>query len=334
MTAFTFFTTIFFMYQKETHFTGKKNLSEEEQLTQDPLTGLGNDYLFRIFLPDEFTRVRENLANGVLIAIKLDNIVEINVLHGRRGGDDALRAIAHLLENYQAEHRNMSHRVFRLGGPVFGYYIPACDISGARAAAEEIRKQVQNSELYLKRLTVSMGLVNLSEFFRHKGTSGELALQIELTALKRLGFAEQQGTNTICDSSKIMESSTSYRPVILIIEPDQVSIELVARAIKAAGFIVHICTDGENALSFIQSTPPNIIICEVMTPRLNGFTIREKLCTNALWNTIPFILISHKKNEEYIKKAVERDIRYFFRKPLSITEIVGLITNITRGVNR
>jgi diguanylate cyclase (GGDEF)-like protein len=322
------------MYQRETYSSGKNILSEEDQLIMDPLTGLGNDYLFRVFLPDEFTSARESLSNGALIAIKLDNIVDINILHGRRGGDDALRAIAHLLENYQAEHKNMSHRVFRLGGPVFGYYIPACNASDAREAAEAIRKLVQNSELYLKKLSVSIGLVNLSEFFRHKGTSGEVALQIELTALKRIGLAEQQGTNTICDTSKIAVFSTSDRPVVLVVEPDMASIELLIRAIKARGLMVNTCTDGESALSFIKSSPPDIIICEVMTPRLNGFTIREKLRTNALWNTIPFILISHKKNEEYIKKAVERDIRFFFRKPLSITEIVGLISNITRGANR
>lgn len=322
------------MLKKEANVSGKDVLSEEEQLILDPLTGLGNDYLFRVFLPDEFNNTRETLANGALIAIKLDNIAGINVLHGRKGGDDALRSIAHLLENYQAKQKNMSHRVFRLGGPVFGYYIPACDTEKAREAAEEIRKQVQNSELYLKRLTVSIGITNLSEFYRHKGTPGEIALQIELTALKRLGLAEQQGTNTICDTSRIAEFSTSDRPLVLIVEPDQISIELLIRAIKAAGCIVQTCRDGENALSFIKSTPPHIIICEIMTPRVNGFGIREKLRTNALWNTIPFILISHKKNEEYIRKAVDRDIRYFFRKPLSITEIVGLITNITRSAAR
>jgi PleD family two-component response regulator len=334
------------MHQKEASLSGEKTPSREKDLILDPLTGLENDYLFRIFLPEEVASARENHSASALIAIKLDNVEEINVLHGWRGGDDALRAIAHLLENYQAKYKaeqktknkmgrkNAFHRIFRLRGPVFGYYIPCCDAAHSRVYAEEIRKLVQNSELYLKRLTVSMGIVNLSEFFRHKEPAEELALQIELTALKRLALAEKQGANTICDTSNIAECSISDRPVVLVVEPDQASIELLLRAIKAAGFIVHLCADGENALSFIQSTPPRIVICEAMTPRLDGFTIREKLRTNAQWSTIPFILISHKKNEEDIRKAVDRDIRYFFRKPLSITEIVGLISNITRGAAR
>ena len=67
-----------------------------------------------------------------------------------------------------------------------------------------------------------------------------------------------------------------------------------------------------------------------MCPRLNGFTLRERLQTNALWNAIPFILVSHRKNEDLIRKAVERDIRHFFRKPVSLTEVAGLAVNLTR----
>ncbi|MBN2439913.1 MAG: response regulator [Spirochaetales bacterium] len=308
-------------------------MSEEKQLTEDILTGLRNDYLFRLFLPEEFMRTRENNVNSSLIAIKLDNIIEINLLHNRSGGDEALRAIAQILQNYCTHHENMAHRVFRIGGPVFFYYIPGCTPQEGRCAAEELHDLVQQSELYLRKLTISIGIVNLSEFFRQQNSPDQLALQIEMTALKRLNLAEQQGMNTICDTSKIKHSSLSDKPKILIIEPDITTIDLLIKAIEALGYEVHTCTEGESALAFIQSTPPTIIICEVMTPMINGFTIREKLRMNALWNTIPFILISHKKNEDFIQKAVDRGIKYFFRKPISITEVVGLISNITRGIS-
>lgn len=52
---------------------------------------------------------------------------------------------------------------------------------------------------------------------------------------------------------------------------------------------------------------------------------------NALWNAIPFILVSHKKTEDFIRKAVEGKILHFLKKPLSVTEVVGLVTNLTRN---
>ena len=80
--------------------------------------------------------------------------------------------------------------------------------------------------------------------------------------------------------------------------------------------------------------PPAVIIAEAMAPRVNGFALREHLRSNALWNAIPFVLVSHKKNEDLIRKAVEVDIRHYFRKPISITEVVGLVSNLARSAGR
>jgi diguanylate cyclase (GGDEF)-like protein len=306
----------------------------EERLTKDANTGLRNEYFFRLRLPDEFAAARRNESNASFLIIKIDNIISINSKHGRAGGDEALRAIAHELENCKATPARSSHSVFKLGGPLFGYYIPSASAPEARSLAEQIHDAVIHSELFIEKLSVSIGIVNFYEFFLEGGTYQDLALRIEQTALYRLSIAEQMGTNTICDSSDISEHMTSSKPLVLIVEPDPASIELLINALSAAGFDVHTCENGETAIFFIQSKKPSVIICAAMAPRIDGFTLRERLRANALLNAIPFILVSHKKNEELIHKAVERDIRHFFRKPISIEEIVGLITNITRSSTR
>lgn len=305
-------------------------VSGEERLTVDHLTGLRNEYLFRLRFAEEFRLAREREANAALLVIKLDNILGLNALHGRRGGDEALRAVAYVLENYRSAAERTSHLAFRLGGPLFGYFMPACSAPEARRIGEELRRLVEQSELYLERLTVSIGVANLYEFFLEDGTAAELALRVEQTALYRLGIAERSGMNTICDTSDIGAAAAEARIPVLVVEPEPASLDLLLRALEAAEFSVEVCQDGENALSLIASAPPRVIICEAMTPRLNGFTIRERLRANALWNTIPFILVSHRKNDELIRKAVHVDIRHYFRKPLSITEVVGLVSNLTR----
>ncbi len=300
------------------------------RLTTDALTGLPTASLFRAQFPLEFDLARERETNGALLAIRLDNIISINQLHGRSGGDEALRAVAYILGNVRAAPERSSHAVFTLGGPAFGYLIPSCSAPQARETAEQIHKMVMQSTLYPERLTVSIGIVNLYEFFMEEGTREEISLRIEQTAMYRLGVAERQGTNTICDTSDTSDAVVSPRPTVLVVDPDETAMELLVHSLEGAGFTVRVFQDGESALSFIQQTPPAAIISEVLTPRLSGFTVRERLRPNALWNAIPFILVSHKKTEEMIKKAVDRDIRHFFKKPLSITEVVGLIVNLTR----
>ncbi|HYW85840.1 MAG TPA: diguanylate cyclase, partial [Spirochaetia bacterium] len=225
---------------------GPLPLTGPERLTHDPLTGLRNEHLFRLQLPTEFARARDVETNGALVAIKLDNILAINAQHGRRGGDEALRAVAYLLENYRSSAGQGSHLVFKLSGPVFGYYIPACSAPEALAAAEQMRDRVTTSDLYIGRLSVSLGAVNFYEFFREEGTREEIALRIEQTAFHRLAIAERTGGNTICDSTDISAAAVSARPVVLMVDPQPDSVELLVQALEAAEFTVTTCTDGES----------------------------------------------------------------------------------------
>jgi diguanylate cyclase (GGDEF)-like protein len=306
--------------------------AERDPVAVDTVTGLPAEAAFHRRLPAELLRARETETNGALLAITLDNIIVINARHGREGGDEALRAIGQILESYRAASpERASALVFKRSGPGFGYFIPACMPDAARQSAEELLSLASQSELYLGHLTVSIGIVNLREFFMEEGTPQQLALRIEQTAQYRVGIAESQGMNTICDTSETAERVVSAAPAILVVEPDPMSIELLLQALEAAGFIVHSREDGESALASIQAAPPDLIICEAMTPRLNGFDIRQRLRASSSWSAIPFILISHKKNEELIRKAVDNDIRYFFRKPLSITEVAGLAGNLLKG---
>jgi diguanylate cyclase (GGDEF)-like protein len=301
-----------------------------ERFTRDALTGLPNEHLFRLQLPMEFDRAREQETNAAFLVIKVDEIVAINEKYGRSSGDEALRAVAYVLENVRAGPDRQSHVVFRLGGPSFGYYLPQCSAPQARALAEEIRDKVQLSETYLQRLTVSIGVVNFYELFMEEGSREQLARRIEQTALHRLDIAGRQGSNTICDSSPTSDAAVSSRPVVLLVDPDPGSMELLIRSLEAAELVVQVYRDGESAMEAVQKSRPSVIVCEAMSPRLDGFTIRERLQANAAWSAIPFILVSHRKNEEMIRKAVERDIRHFFRKPVSLTEVAGLLLNITR----
>ncbi len=303
----------------------------EDRLAIDALTGLHNEQLFRLRFPEEFRRARESETNGALLAVRIDNIVAINARHGRGVGDDVLRAIARILSGLRSQPQRAGHLAVRLGGPLFAYYAPSCSAPQAREIAEEILRLVRQSEQSLARLYVSIGLVNLYELFLDEGTDEQIALRAEQAALYRLHVAHEQGANTICDSTEVESPAGSGRTTVLLVEPEPASLALLVAALEAADIAVRVCEDGETALSLIESEPPTVIIAEAMASRLDGFTLRERLRSNVLWNEIPFILVSHRKNEELIRKAVDLDIRHYFRKPISVTEVAGLVANLARG---
>ena len=101
---------------------------------------------------------------------------------------------------------------FKLSGSVFGYYLPQASAPEARALAEQIHEQVQQSRSFPQRLTVSIGIVNFYELFLEDGSREQLALRLEQTMMHRLAIAGRMGANTICDTSQTSAAAVSSRP--------------------------------------------------------------------------------------------------------------------------
>jgi GGDEF domain-containing protein len=78
--------------------------------------------------------------------------------------------VAYVLQNVRAGAGRQSHLLFKIGGPLFGYCLPEASAPEARAVAEEIHEKVQQSETYLQRLTVSIGIINFYELFLEDGS--------------------------------------------------------------------------------------------------------------------------------------------------------------------
>jgi response regulator RpfG family c-di-GMP phosphodiesterase len=72
------------------------------------------------------------------------------------------------------------------------------------------------------------------------------------------------------------------------------------------------------------------VIAEAITPRMNGFDLHDKLMASAKGRTIPFILVSRRKDEEFIKRAAEKVILFFLKKPFSKTELMGIVDTLMR----
>jgi len=128
--------------------------------TRDPLTGVANRRSMEIELSDS---LRAHLARGepaTLAVLDLDHFKSVNDTYGHDTGD---RVILGFVERVQAGLRKRD-RLYRLGGEEFVLLLPGTDHSGARAALEKIRDEVQAVPLADNvRVTTSIGAAVLED---------------------------------------------------------------------------------------------------------------------------------------------------------------------------
>ena len=90
---------------------------------------------------------------------------------------------------------------------------------------------------------------------------------------------------------------------ILIVEDEVLLSSIISRELTNAGHEVHAAYDGENALKEVDSTKPELILLDLIMPKMNGFQLLDSLKKNPDTASIPVIVLSNLGQKEEIEKA-------------------------------
>jgi flavorubredoxin/GGDEF domain-containing protein len=78
-------------------------------------------------------------------------------------------------------------------------------------------------------------------------------------------------------------------------------------------------------LRTITEFHPDAIVSELFLLETDAFSLKEELDMNSKTSGIPFILVSHQKNESTIVRALDLGIVHYIRKPYMLTELLGIL---------
>src|SRR4026208_6240 len=77
---------------------------------------------------------------------------------------------------------------------------------------------------------------------------------------------------------------------ILVVDDNPDKLSLIEAALSLAGYHVTTATDGDEALAAIESYQPDLVITDVMMPRMNGYELAQRIRGNPLTKFIPVIM--------------------------------------------
>lgn len=302
-----------------------------DKLMKCPVTNLYNSEFFKKFLAKEIGDLSgsEIEQTPCLMLINIDNIEETGNTYGYEEINKTLENFVSALESLPEVNRML----FRLDGAMFALYLPNMPKNDAIQLAENIRNSVSSSARFIEGTSVSIGLAYTDELKSESKFIYEPDEILFSMALARMKKAGQTGGNKVISSSSPDEYKNEKGKVLLI-DSDEVFLAVLKSAVENIGYEVISAENGEEALRIVGQRKIVLIISEIMLPQTDGFLIREKLLSDSATKDIPFILVSHLKNENSVIRASNLGIENYFKKPFMLSELTGLIRNKLKGAKR
>ncbi len=116
---------------------------------------------------------------------------------------------------------------------------------------------------------------------------------------------------------------------ILIVDDEEILRKIYSDRLSFEGFSVETAGDGEEALGKIRTAAPNIVLLDILMPKLNGLQVLEQLNSDPNLKKIPIIVLSNVANDENIKKALSLGAKdYLLKTNFSPNEIINKIKNL------
>jgi DNA-binding response OmpR family regulator len=112
---------------------------------------------------------------------------------------------------------------------------------------------------------------------------------------------------------------------ILVIEDEAAVRRNVARILEIEGFDVIQAENGRLGLSQAQLELPNLIICDIMMPELDGYAVKTELSQDPATALIPFIYLSAKAERSDVRLGISLGADDYITKPFTRDELLGAI---------
>ena len=118
------------------------------------------------------------------------------------------------------------------------------------------------------------------------------------------------------------------RTRILLVDDEPSIVKMVGKRLEVEGFSVMIAMDGQEALKKAQNDGPQLIILDVMLPKMNGYEVCTMLKQDARYQKIPVIMFSAKAQAKDETLGMECGANAYVRKPFQAKELLDQIRSL------
>ena len=122
---------------------------------------------------------------------------------------------------------------------------------------------------------------------------------------------------------------TDHKKKLLIIDDEPDIIEFLSYNFRKRGYEVYSACDGIEGLEMVVSSNPDIIIADIMMPRMSGIVMCRELKSSKLHRHVPIIFLSATNDDYQVLSAMDAGAEYYVSKPVRVSILAGIVTELT-----
>ncbi len=116
---------------------------------------------------------------------------------------------------------------------------------------------------------------------------------------------------------------------ILVVEDDPALRRACQVALSKQGFSVQVAVDGQQALDILASDVPDVILLDLLMPRVSGLDVLRRVRSAPATKDVPVVVLSNSSRPDHKKETEELGISgYFVKANLSLAELVGMVSRL------
>ena len=113
----------------------------------------------------------------------------------------------------------------------------------------------------------------------------------------------------------------NVKPRVVIADDDPDIRRLVQITVTNAGCDVTVAADGEEALELIRAAPPDLVILDVLMPRMDGWEVARELKGDPLTQGVPIMFLTSRGQEHDVLEGFHSGAADYMVKPFSPREL-------------
>jgi putative two-component system response regulator len=119
-------------------------------------------------------------------------------------------------------------------------------------------------------------------------------------------------------------------PRVMVVDDEILNLKLIGAMLKPQGYEVILANDGEECLQKVAENPPDLILLDIMMPKLNGFDVVTRLKAEERFALIPIVMVTALQDVNDRVKALEVGAEDFLTKPVDRMELRARVRSLLK----